>query len=179
MIRLIGRLKDIRGYGRDRKGASAVEFALIAGPLIFMIFACLELALVVLVSVTLENAVDSSARRIRTDNMADINSAQTFRENICANMNWLGGSCMDNLHVDVRTFDSFAQASTPPDVIINGELEENMAYEVGNGGAIQLVRAYYTWDMLTPFLKTSVSTLSGGKVALSTTAVFRNEPFER
>ena len=166
-------------FRRDRKGATAVEFALIAGPLIFMILACLELALVVLVSVSLENAVDQAARKIRTDNLQGITSAQTFREDICAHMDWLGGACMDNLHVDVRTFDSFARAAAPPPMIVDGELEDNMAYQVGNGGAIQLVRAYYTWDLLTPLLKGGVSSLGNGQVALSTTAIFRNEPFER
>ncbi|MEM9964654.1 MAG: TadE/TadG family type IV pilus assembly protein [Asticcacaulis sp.] len=179
MIRLIRRNTYIRGYGRDRKGATAVEFALIAGPLILMILACLELALVVLVSVSLENAVETSARKIRTDNMAGITSAQTFREDICGRMDWLSGSCMDNLHVDVRTFTSFASAATPPALIVDGKLLDPMAYQVGNGGAIQLVRAYYTWDLLTPFLKGGLSSLESGQVALSTTAIFRNEPFER
>jgi Flp pilus assembly pilin Flp len=53
--------------GRDRKGTTAVEFALIATPLILLIFACLELSLFVVVNVSLDNATQSAAREIRMD----------------------------------------------------------------------------------------------------------------
>lgn len=181
---MIRRFRHIRAYARDRKGVAAVEFALIAAPLIFMIMACLELALVVLVSVSLENAVFASSRKIRTDNNPPT-TAQAFREDICANMTWLSGSCLDNLHVDVRTFDSFAEAASPPVLIVEDEDtgdvildDDNMGYAVGDGSTIQLVRAYYTWNLLTPLLKSGLATLTNGQAVLSTARLFRNEPFD-
>ena len=55
-----------RRFAGDRKGAVAVEFALVAFPLVFMLMACFELAMIIVLSVTLDHATDVSARQIRT-----------------------------------------------------------------------------------------------------------------
>jgi len=162
---------------RDRGGATAVEFALVIGPLIFMIMCCMELALVILVSVTLDNATDAAAREIRTGEVASTSTSTDFRKLVCANMSWLSGSCLASLQVDVRTYDSFAlvDMSTP---IKNGQFTAStFYYQIGSGSKIQLVRTYYDWPLFTPFLRAGLSTLSNGDALITSTSVFRNEPF--
>ncbi|OYW82090.1 MAG: pilus assembly protein TadE [Asticcacaulis sp. 32-58-5] len=162
----------------DRTGAAAVEFALIAGPLILLIFACLELALFIVVSVLLDNATQSAAREIRMGILTAGNSnATSFRQQICDNMGWVATTCMSNLQIDVQTFDNFAMVDlTPP--IEDGEFEEaNFSYDVGDGSQIQLVSAYYSYSLITPILNSGLSTLSNGDAVLTTQVVFRNEPF--
>lgn len=164
-------------WRKDRRGATAVEFALVVGPLIFMIMCCLELALVILVSVTLDNATEMASREIRTGEMTSASTSDDFRKLICNNMSWLSGSCLASLQVDVRTYDSFSlvDLSTP---IKNGQFSAStFYYQVGGGSKIQLVRAYYEWPLFTPFLKPGLSTLSNGDALITSTAIFRNEPF--
>ena len=162
----------------DRTGAAAVEFALIAGPLIFLICACIELALIILLSVTLDNATDLASRDIRTGITTQANSSvASFKTAICNNMGWLSGSCMSNLYVDVQTYSSFAGVPTT-DLVKNGQFDTaNFAYVIGSGSKIQMVRAYYEWPLITPFLNAGLSTLSNNDAVVSSKIVFRNEPF--
>jgi Flp pilus assembly protein TadG len=168
----------LHSWAADRRGASAVEFALIAFPLIFMIFCCLELAFIILLSVSLDNATDLAARQIRTGILTQGNSsAASFRQKICGNISWLEGACNAALKVDVQTYESFAQVPTT-DLIKNGEFDTaNFAYVIGSGSKIQMVRAYYEWPMFTPFLQGGVNSLSNKNVVVTAKVVFRNEPF--
>lgn len=160
------------------RGAAAVEFALIAAPLVFMICACIELGLVILVSVTLDNATDIASRGIRTGLTNSSNSSiATFKQTVCNNMGWLSSSCPGSLTIDVQTYNSFASVPlTNP--VSGGKLDTTgMGYNVGNGTAIQMVRAYYDWPLFTPFLQAGLSTLGNGDALITSKVVFRNEPF--
>ena len=53
-------------FARADRGATAVEFAMISLPLMVLIFGVVELAMVLLVATSLESAIESSARLIRT-----------------------------------------------------------------------------------------------------------------
>jgi len=53
----------LRAFGRARQGATAVEFAFIAGPLLMLIFGILELALVFMMSTALESATSAPPGR--------------------------------------------------------------------------------------------------------------------
>jgi len=167
-----------KAFGADKRGAAALEFALVAAPLIMLICGCLELALIILLSVTLDNATDMTAREIRTGITTQANSTATsFKQEICSRMGWLGGSCMSQLMVDVQTYPTFANVPTT-DLIANGKLQtSNFVYNIGVGAKIQMVRAYYDWPLITPFLDAGLSTLSNGDAVVSAKAVFRNEPF--
>ncbi len=168
----------LRSLPADRRGAAAVEFALVAMPLIFMIMSCFELALIILLSVTLDNATDLISRQVRTGILTQANSsAAIFKQKICDNMGWLQGTCPGALRVDVQTYDSFAAVPTS-DLIKNGQFDTaNFSYNLGAGSKIQMVRAYYEWPLFTPFLQAGLSTLSNKDAVITSKVVFRNEPF--
>jgi len=176
------KLAHFRFAGRclkDCRGAAAVEFALVAGPLIFLICACIELAVVILLSVTLDNATDIASRDIRTgiSTQKTLPTVNDFKQKICSNMGWLGGNCMDNLRVDVQTYNSFAGVPLTEPIVKGKFVPANFSYVIGGGSKIQMVRAYYEWTMFTPFLEGGLSTLSNKDVVISAKVVFRNEPF--
>ncbi len=56
----------LRRFGRDRRGATAIEFALIALPFFALMMAILETFLTFFASQTIETAVNRGARLIRT-----------------------------------------------------------------------------------------------------------------
>lgn len=165
-------------------GATAVEFALVAAPLFFMIFATLEVAMIFIASTTLENAVQREARTIRTGEFqksqgADqaLNRAQ-FVSGVCENMSFLAARCDANtLFVDVRTPAGFTQSGAP-NPIRNGAFDAGeLTFQPGTQGQIVLVRAFYKWPLMTPVMTQALARVDGGSAVLQATATFRNEPF--
>lgn len=179
--RLLNRVGTFRrrpksGLWRDRRGATAVEFALIAFPFFGLLMGCLELAIVLFAGVSLDLATARVARELRTGLADKPANATVFATKVCADMSWLGSDCASKLRVDVRTFTNFSLVPQVPDVIVNGQFA-NLQYNVGTGSQIQLVRVYYPWKVFTPLLKPGFSSLSSGEMVLSTRVVFKNEPF--
>ena len=164
---------------RDDRGAIAVEFAMVALPFIFMIMAVFELALVFTVSTTLDSATAKAARQIRTGQLQTAGgaTATTFVAQICANLGWLESQCADNLSVDVRTFPSFQNVTTTTPVTAGVFQPGSLVFNMGNAGDIVMVRAYYQWTLITPFLNGGLQPLANGKKVITATTTFRNEPY--
>lgn len=158
----------------------AIEFALVAGPLIFMLFAILELALVFMVSSSLENATTEVARTIRTGALQTGGGAtpQTFRNQVCAQLGWLEGQCQSDLSIDVRTYGDFRNQNAPDPVSNKTFNSGSLLFSMGEPGDIVLVRSFYQWKLMTPFLNGGLEKLNGGKTMITATATFRNEPFK-
>ncbi len=177
----------LRRLGADTGGSTAAEFAIVAAPFIFMIFAIIELALVFLVNVTLDNAVAIEGRKFMTgqeciDSASDKTAVTNLKNNICGNMGWLSAQCTTNLYVDIRTYSSFTGASSPlPTTTKNGltsfdptQLQDTS----GAPGTVNVMTAYYNWTLLTPFLYGGLQTFSGsGQHMLISTDVLGFEPF--
>ena len=117
-----GGLRRLRQFGRDRSGASALEFALVAVPLILLLFAILQVGLIYFANFTLENATSQGARLIRTGQAQAKNlDATTFKNEVCKNLVALL-SCA-NLKLDVRRFSSFSGAELTEPLDSNGNLK--------------------------------------------------------
>jgi len=162
---------------RDRRGSVVVEFSIIAIPLFMLLFGILETGLMFFGSSMLEKATADGARLIRTGQVQAQNmTAIQFHDYICTQVSPLL-SCGSNLQVDVESFSNFnSMAIGNP--IQGGVLDPNLnKFSVGASGDIVLVRAFYTWDIITPLLKPFFANLSNGQRLLTSTATFRNEPF--
>lgn len=161
---------------RDTKGAAAVEFALVAAPFLFTLFAILEVALVFFGSSALESGVQQAARTIRTRELQlSGGGAAEFRQRLCDEASALI-SCGVKLNVDVRTYPAFADADMSPPVDEDGNPLPPI-FIPGGPGDVVVVRAYYVWDVHTPFLGTILGNIgSTNSRLLLSTAAFRNEP---
>jgi Flp pilus assembly protein TadG len=178
-LRKLSRRAAARRFLRDSSGAMAVEFAMVAAPLLFMLFAIIELALVFMVSSTLENATTEVARTIRTGAVqtAGGGSQTAFRNSICAKIGWMQSSCQTNLSVDVRTYAQFTNQNAPDPVSNKTFNAGSTTYSVGVQGDIVLVRSFYRWKLVSPFLTGGLERLSGGVTLLTAAATFKNEPY--
>lgn len=80
--RLIHQLKR---FARAERGATALEFAIIGTPFLILFFAVIELGLVFMVSITLQNATDAAARKIRTGQFqtGGATSKADFKTQVC------------------------------------------------------------------------------------------------
>lgn len=176
------RLRRRPGYSarwrRVREGATAVEFALIALPFFFMMFAILELGLVFVVDTSLENAVAESGRLVRTGQAqsAGMTRAQ-FKDEVCGRMSIFANNCDARLDLDVRVLPRFTGAN-PPDPVNDGEFDDTgLRFESGQPGDIILISGWYRHPLVTPFLSQALARLEGNTALVVSTTAFRNEPF--
>jgi Flp pilus assembly protein TadG len=161
-----------------REGAAAVEFALVAAPFFFMMFAVLELGLIFVVDAVLENATVEASRIVRTGraDMEDI-SAEDFKTALCAGMSVFQNDCQSRATIDVRTVPSFRNTD-PPDPIEDGEMnDDDLEYLTGEPGDLMLIRVWYAQPLVTPFMSQALSRLNSGDAVISVTTAFRNEPY--
>lgn len=180
MPRLVARtIALIRRFARARRGATAVEFAFIAMPLMLFTFGLLELGLILLVTTTLDTATDFATRNIRTgefQNGEDV-TKESFKQLVCVNMTWLEAGCTEKLVVEAETFDTFAvaggaQPANPKDLD-----PEKTCWSVGNPEDIVLVRTYYEWPIVSPLLLPIFQSAGRQGRVLSSARIFRNEPY--
>ena len=168
----------LRRYLENNRGATAVEFALVAAPFFFMLFGLIEVMMIFLLSATLENGVSEAARQIRTGQVQDAGAdAGAFRTLVCGNLFDLM-DCDARLRVDVRVFDDFASTEDDSPIDGDGNVDEGQfIFDPGEAGEIVLVRVYYEWTVITPILGAPLANMNGNRRLLQAASAFRNEPF--
>lgn len=182
-----GRRIHLRALGSNSSGASALEFALVAGPFLVLLFGILAVGLVYVVNMSLEKAVDQGARLIRTGEAQSQGfDAARFKSEVCKYL--IAPLSCSGLKLDVRSFSSFGGSNLTNPLDSSGNLKSGFSYAPGVGGDIVIVRAFYEWDLLSklpimPIWKnlsvdTRLSNMPDGNRLLIATVAFRNEPFK-
>jgi Flp pilus assembly protein TadG len=169
----------IRNPRQGRDGQAAVEFAMVAAPFFFMLFAILELGLVFVTDSIVENAILETGRLVRTGQAQNANmTAEEFKENLCERMSIFAADCDERATIDVRVLDQFRDAN-PPDPMADGESfdDSQLLFDAGAPGSLILIRVWYEQPLLTPFLSQGLSRLDDGKIVMTATTTFRNEPY--
>ena len=168
----------LRRFGSGRSGATAVEFAMIAAPFFFLLFAMIEIAAVFLTGTVLENAVLEASRQIRTGQAQSGGMSQAgFRQEVCDRIGVVG-SC-DRLEIDVKVFQDFGDVDQSSPIDEGGEMDtSDFGWDPGDAGDIVLVRVFYRWSLLTPNFGGALSNMKDNQRLISAATVFRNEPFD-
>jgi Flp pilus assembly protein TadG len=183
MARRILRPPFVRRFADARRGAVAVEFAFVAFPFILLLFGILELALVFIVTTTLESATESAARKVRTGEFQTgaAHAKKDFRDSVCARMSWLSTPCQSNLYVDVRTFaaNDFAGMSSSGGYNAATFNANQTCWANSEPSDIVLVRTFYQWNLFTPLLNGALQNMGAGtsKRMITSAVAFRNEPY--
>lgn len=164
-------------FMRDRSGANALEFAIIAAPFLVLLVGLFEVCMIFIATTTMEHGVAEAARRIRTGELQSSGaSAESFKDLVCENTFGVL-DCGSRLMVDVRVYDNFG-AAQGEDPIADGEVDESkLEFDAGEGSDIVLARVFYEWQILTPVVGRPMSNLDGDKRLLQASVAFRNEPF--
>jgi Flp pilus assembly protein TadG len=164
-------------FKKAKSGATVIEFAMVAMPFFLLLYAIFDIALIFFASTTLENGVVAAARKIRTGEAQTTGmTAANFRTLVCQQINMLLG-CDGRLGIDVRKYTGFNAAQFQPALDQDGNMTGQMKWEPGSAGDVVVVRAFYTWPMLTPVVGAQFSNMAGGHRLLETGIAFRNEPF--
>lgn len=166
-----------------RRGATAIELAFILPVFLYLLTGIVELAMLFYTTTVVDGAVSNAGRQIRTGQaQLSGNTLATFQTQLCADL----GSVYDcnNMTFNVQTFSSFATVVMPT-VQLNedGDLVDEfgnviaLPFNAGGAGEITVVRVIYSWQFFTPLIGSLMASSNNTKL-LSSTAVFRNEPYE-
>lgn len=175
------RLPLLRRFVREKDGAAAVEFGIVAAPFLALMFAIMETALVFFASQTLETAVADSSRLIMTgqaQTAATPYSQDDFKTAVCSRI-YAMFDCSGGLKIDVRSYSSsngWPAVTAPVDA--QGKLIEDFQYSPGTAGDVVVVRAMYEWPVMLPFFGLDLANLANGKRLIMSTSAFRNEPYQ-
>ena len=186
-----GSLGDILRYlRRESRGTAIIEFALVAAPLIALILAITETALVFFAQQALETGVEAAARTIitgqtqlsdATGSSSGMTAAQLqerFRTATCAALPpFLNCS---GVMVDVQSYSTFSQVSTTLPTITynsNGAVSNSWNYNLGGAGSIVIVRLMYIWPVPAGPLGFSLSNMGGNNRLLMSTSVAKSEAY--
>ncbi len=168
----------LRRFGRAKKGATAVEFALIATPFFLLLFALVEITMVFFTSTALEHAGSEIARKIRTGELQSTGATSgEFVSQVCAEMTTII-PCNGNVSVDIRTFADFDDVFTTNPIDPDGNLDVgSFQFDPGNAGDIVMVRIFYSWHLNTPLIGAAFGNMGGNRRLIVASMAFRNEPF--
>lgn len=164
---------------RCEKGATAIEFALLAIPYVFVIAGIIELSIMFGAASLLEGATNSAARLIRTGQIQqageDVDPEAMFRENLCEFTTALI-DC-DDVTLTVVPLTSFFDADE-----VEQQYDEDGNpipgdFDAGEASDRMLVRAAYRYNLMTPF----IGPLLGGSdssITFISTIVLQTEPYD-
>ena len=178
------RRNRLSAFIADRKGATAVEFALIAVPFLALVAGLIQVFLIFFAQSVLENAVRASARQILTgqvqtqDATLSSTAAQAaFHQTVCNNANVLF-TCT-GLMVDVEVASNWSSTNVAMPALTfdgSGNVTNSWQFNPGNAGDIVVVRVIYLWPVFFGSLGFNWANQSNGTREIMASAAFQNEP---
>lgn len=170
----------IQRYSRRTDGATAVEFSLIAVPLVMLLFGLIEICMVFTKQGALEFATLQAARQIRTGQIQQGAGSpeDAFRQALCDAASFL--IPCDAIAYEVQAMNDFSEANErpPPEFDEEGNLE-TQSFDVGGSSGVVLIRTIHRHPIMTPMMKPLLATGGSEDSFLATsTVVLRTEPYE-
>jgi len=174
--RVLGKL---RGFRRDRRGATAIEFGMLALPFALLSFAILETTVSFTAQQVISNATDKIARQIRTGQLTIDNTTEAqFRAKICAEISIIVSPTCPDLVFDLQHYTDFDDVPRAIPLSMDGDIDTSgFKYDPGGDETINSLRVFYRWPVMTDVMKTHIANLPDGKRLLFSTATWQNEPF--
>jgi Flp pilus assembly protein TadG len=168
--------RRLRAFAKDESAAAAVEFSLVAIPLLGLILAALQLSMIFFAGQMLQSAATNASRALMTGQAqkAGMTAAQ-FEQLICNP----DSSLFDchNLMVDVESAGSFSAVNTaPPKLTYDANGKVTNTWPFSPAGDIVIVKVVYNWPVFGPSAL-GLSDQPNGDHMLVAVTVFKNEPF--
>jgi Flp pilus assembly protein TadG len=165
-------------FARDSRGATAVEFALVAAPFLALIIALIQTFLVFFAQQMLETVVRQSGRLVMTGQVQSAQMSEAvFKQKVCDQIVILF-NC-SGLMIDMQVATSWTSANTGMPALTydgSGKVTNTWQYNPGNAGDIVVLRVMYVWPVVLGPLGFNLSNLSNGNRLIMSTAAFQNEP---
>ena len=187
-----------RMHADATRGSAAIEFAFVAPAFFVLLMGIMEVGIMFFGQFTMQNAVMTAGRMIRTGTAQATNfataakcsggeggsgpsgayasSQEWFKDQICCGISGLL-DCT-NLHVAVQNYASgFGTGFTAGKDGAGLYTPVTDSYSPGVSCNVVLVRATYTWKVQTPGTTWFLVNMANGSHLINATAAFRNEPY--
>ncbi|WJI74566.1 MULTISPECIES: TadE/TadG family type IV pilus assembly protein [unclassified Mesorhizobium] len=186
-----GRVTFARRFLRDRRGSTAIEFAMLALPFAALVFAILESCVSFAGQEVMANITDDIARQLRTGQLrqADV-TEEKLKGLVCARLEIIVAKGCPGLLVDLRPFKTFAGAASAGFTISGSTITltgkdpdtgKDPAFgtpTIGPAESKNMLRVFYPWPVMTDFMAQYMSNMDGGKTLHYATTTWQNEPFD-
>ena len=193
-------LRPLVRLRRDRDGAAALEFAILAVPFMMLIIATFETFFAFAGEQLMANAVDTMARKLRTGEITfgqgkptDVTEAE-FRRLFCEEISILS-MCSETeanspakLYLDVRQFASFADMPREVPKVSTDTYSDldttGLGFSPGGANSKNVLRAYYRWQIMTDLMRPYITNIRPANKPIPTdflivqTAAFENEDYD-
>lgn len=184
----------LRRQGRPasrQRGATAVEFAFVLMPMVWLIMGLIEVGLFLTAQYELQNAVLDASRKIRTGDIKSTNSpaptAATFKAEICSKI-FMVRNCASKLRIEVRsasggTFGNLdpvtGTAGTRMSDLLSFGPSSAETFALGQAGDPGSLIATYDWPLVTPLVGYLFSNIATDKTKrrLHGIAVYKIEKY--
>lgn len=177
-----------------QKGSAALEFAFVAPVFLIILMATIEVGIIFFAQSALQNAVNDTARLVRTgqsacfsldsNNLCQGMTADQFRQQVCNEVSVLLKNCAkdvngnSDLEFEIKAYPSgFTGVTNTSPLDADKKLPNLTVFNTGNACDVVLVRAFYRWPVFTPGLNFFIANMAGSYHLLATAAAFRNEPY--
>ena len=160
---------------RNRSGTAAIETGFLLMPFLLMLVGVFEAGSYIGQQVILQDAVKTASRLIST---GQINSSGEARFLSSLSQNTYGLIDTSKLSVNVTAYPSFGAVPSSLQPLFDGSGKAaNQNFQTGTGNQVVVVRVGNWYSFVTPLLSPLFTTSPGGASAVTSTLVFRNEPF--
>jgi Flp pilus assembly protein TadG len=169
---------------RDRRGSTAIEFAILAIPFALLVFAILESCIAFAGQEVMANITDDVSRRLRTGQLraADI-AGDNLKNMICDKLEIIvSQDCPNQLDVDLRQYTTFTDAAAAgfkiqggQVILTNGAATPAFSVTAGAAESKNMLRVFYKWPIMTDLLAQS---MGGNKTLHFASVTWQNEPFD-
>ncbi|CCV15584.1 TadE family protein [Mesorhizobium sp. STM 4661] len=180
-----GRTGFFGRFVRDRRGSTALEFAMLAIPFALLVFAILESCISFAGQEVMANATDDVARQLRTGQIRKANVTEaSIKQMICSRLEVMVAKNCPGLLVDLREFPTFADAASAGfniqngDIVLTGTSSTTFTVAPGLAETKNMLRVFYKWPVMTDFMAKSMANLKDGNTLHFASATWQNEPFD-
>jgi Flp pilus assembly protein TadG len=173
----------------NERGATAVEFAFVIGPFLFLLLGIISVGFYFFVMFSLENAVESASRVIRTGQAQTSSPPMTvaqFKSLVCSKLPpFMPCGSSDKIRVNVQNFTGYGSITTPPCTDSSGNLipSSSQVYNPGGASTVVLVSVCYEWELTkamanVPYwISPKNAKMSNGSTMMQASTAFTSEPY--
>lgn len=169
----------LKRFVKDRRGSTAVEFVLLAGPFLALVFAIIESSVSFAAHQVTANAVEDLARDLRTNTIKQADASPAYvRDYICNKIDILVASGCPELYIDLKTYAKYGDV--PLTIPMAGDDLNTSGFTIAPGGSktINQLRVFYKWPYYTDYIAAKLAELPNGKTLIYATTTWENEPYQ-
>lgn len=166
------RLKNLR---QDKRGATVVEFALIAPVFFFMVLGIVEYSIYYFRTSHLKHVLYEASRNLQTGEVQAASDPQAhFRDAYCDDAGWL--TDCSQIFFDVRNYSSLGEIAWPEATFDEDGVPEDFVFDPGGPDQLTVLRVATPYRFFTPMMA-RIFQPDGSAAIIVGYTVAKNEPF--